>query len=130
IAEYIELAVRHATSGIPGPAFLEIPMDVLMSPGDFDKAWFPKFRRAPRQAPDRTDVVAALEILAGAKRPIMMAGTSVKWSQGGAALRRLVEETRLPTVLNGMGRGPPPFHDPPVMNRSPKEAMPKCGRFV
>ncbi len=29
IGEYIELAIRHAVSGVPGPAFLEIPMDVL-----------------------------------------------------------------------------------------------------
>ena len=130
IPEYIELAVRHATSGIPGPAFLEIPMDVLMSPADFDKAWFPKFRRAPRQAPDRSDVVTALELLAGAKRPIMMAGTSVKWSQGGAAMRRFVEETRLPTFLNGMGRGQLRFDDPQFMNRSRKEAMSKCDVFV
>jgi acetolactate synthase-1/2/3 large subunit len=130
IPEYIELAVRHASSGIPGPAFLEIPMDVLMGPGDFDKAWFPKFRRAPRQAPDRADVVAALEILANAKRPIMMAGTSVKWSQGGPAMRRFVEETKLPTFLNGMGRGQLRFDDPQFMNRSRKEAMSKCDVFV
>src|SRR5215470_2065132 len=102
--DHSHLAARHATSRIPGPAPRHIPMDVLMGPGDFAKAWFPKFRRAPRQAPDRADVVAALEILAGAQRPIMMAGTSVKWSQGGTALRRFVEETRLPTFLNGMGR--------------------------
>ena len=30
IPEYIELAIRHAVSGIPGPTFLEIPMDVFM----------------------------------------------------------------------------------------------------
>jgi len=130
IPEYIELAVRHATSGIPGPAFLEIPMDVLMGPGDFDKVWFPRFRRAPRQAPDRADVVAALEMIAGAKRPIMMAGTSVKWSQGGPAMRRFVEETKLPTFLNGMGRGQLRFDDPQFMNRSRKDAMAKCDVFV
>ena len=31
IPEYIEMAVRTAVSGVPGPAFLEIPMDVLLS---------------------------------------------------------------------------------------------------
>ncbi|MDH5522275.1 MAG: thiamine pyrophosphate-binding protein, partial [Acidimicrobiia bacterium] len=34
IAEYIELAVRHALSGVPGPSFLEIPMDTLHAPVD------------------------------------------------------------------------------------------------
>ena len=30
VPEYIELAIRHAVSGIPGPAYLEIPMDIFM----------------------------------------------------------------------------------------------------
>jgi acetolactate synthase I/II/III large subunit len=33
IGEYVELAIRTALSGVPGPAFLEIPMDVLGRPG-------------------------------------------------------------------------------------------------
>jgi len=34
IPEYIELAIRHAVSGIPGPSFLEIPMDIFMGSVD------------------------------------------------------------------------------------------------
>jgi acetolactate synthase-1/2/3 large subunit len=131
IPEYIEMGVRHAVSGIPGPAFLEIPMDVLMGASSFDTAWFPTFRTAPpRLVPERADVLAVLEVLRGAERPVMMAGTGVKWSQGGAALRRFVEETRLPTFLNGMGRGLLRFDDPQFFNRVRKEALERCDVFV
>ena len=44
IGEFIELGVRHALSGVPGPAFLEIPMDVLHSPLDVDAIALPRFR--------------------------------------------------------------------------------------
>jgi acetolactate synthase-1/2/3 large subunit len=35
LPEYIEMGVRHAVSGIPGPSFLEIPMDVLMGQAEW-----------------------------------------------------------------------------------------------
>jgi acetolactate synthase-1/2/3 large subunit len=131
IPEYIELAVRHAVSGVPGPAFLEITMDVLMGQASLEKAWFPTMRTtAPRVIPEREDVLAALRILAQAERPVMMAGTGVKWSQGSAALQRFVQETRLPTFLNGMGRGQLRFDDPQFFNRVRKEAMQRCDVFV
>ena len=131
IPEYIELALRNAVSGVPGPSFLEIPMDVLMGQAEFDDVRFPTFRTVPApMTPSRDDLVGALEVLARAERPIMMAGTAVKWSNGSAALRRFIEETRLPTFCNGMGRGQVRSDDPQFFNRVRKEAMGKCDVFV
>ena len=131
IPEYIELALRNAVSGVPGPSFLEIPMDVLMGQAEFDDVRFPTFRTVPApMTPSRDDLVGALELLARAERPIMMAGTAVKWSNGSAALRRFIEETRLPTFCNGMGRGQVRSDDPQFFNRVRKEAMGKCDVFV
>ncbi len=131
IPEYIELALRNAVSGVPGPSFLEIPMDVLMGQAEFEDTWFPTFRTVPPAlAPARGDVLAALELLRHAERPIAMAGTGVKWSNAGAALRRFIEETRLPTFCNGMGRGQVRSDDPQFFNRVRREAMGKCDVFV
>src|SRR4029453_19565023 len=80
IPEYIELAIRHAVSGIPGPAYLEIPMDVFMGTVAEDKVFIPRIRTAaPRISPDRETAREALETLRRARRPMVMAGTSVKW---------------------------------------------------
>jgi len=131
IPEYIEMAVRHAVSGVPGPAFLEIPIDILFGQVEFDMIQFPRFRTtSPQTLPDRKDVMAALNLLGGAERPILFAGTGVKWSQGSAALSRFVQTTGIPTFLNGMGRGQLRFDDPQCFNRVRKEAMAQCDVFV
>ena len=106
IPEYIEMAVRAAVTGTPGPSFLEIPMDVLMSPADMETAYFPEIRTTPPQViPDPKDVQEAVEVLTKAQKPLMLAGTGVKWSQGSAALAKFAEKTKVPVFLNGMGRG-------------------------
>ncbi len=131
IPEYIELALRNAVSGVPGPSFLEIPMDVLMGQMELEDARFPTFRTVPAPlSPSRDDLLAALELLARAERPVMLAGTAVKWSNGSAALRRFIFEIGLPTFCNGMGRGQVRSDDPQFFNRVRKEAMGKCDVFV
>ena len=124
IAEYVEQAVRTAMSGVPGPSFLEIPMDVLHAPIDVDSVPMPAFRdyRVASAAPaERID--AALELLRGARTPMLMAGTALKWSEGGPALRRFAEATGIPVFTNGMGRGQLPMSHPQFFNRTRKDAL-------
>ncbi len=124
IPEYVELAIRHAVSGIPGPAFLEIPMDVFMGQCEEDKAPIPRIRtEPPRLSPDRAEVRQAVALLAAAERPLLMAGTSVKWSRAAAEMNRFIEETHIPTYTNGMGRGTVPPTSPEFLNRSRREAL-------
>ena len=131
IPEYIEMAVRTAVSGVPGPAFLEIPMDVLMAPASLDDARFPTIRTTPPTVhPDPADLQAALDVLATAERPVLLGGTGVKWSQGGAALARFSEATRIPVYLNGMGRGMLRSDHPQFFNRTRRQAMKECDVFV
>jgi acetolactate synthase-1/2/3 large subunit len=124
IPEYIELAIRHAVSGVPGPAYLEIPMDVFMGQAEWEQAPIPKIRTAPpRLSPDRVEVRRAIEILAKSKRPMLMAGTSVKWSRAAAEMNRFLQELHLPTFTNGMGRGTVSPETPEFLNRSRREAL-------
>jgi acetolactate synthase I/II/III large subunit len=124
IGEYIEVAIRTALSGVPGPAFLEIPMDVLHGPVDLDAVTLPPFRdyRVSSAAPPAR-LAEAAELLAGAERPVIMAGTSLKWSEGGPALARFVEATKVPCFTNGMARGQLPMSHPQFFNRSRKDAL-------
>ena len=124
IPEYIELAIRHAVSGIPGPAYLEIPMDIFMGQTEWEQAPVPRIRtQPPRISPDRSEVRRAVEILSGAERPMLMAGTSVKWSRASAELVRFIRETHLPSFTNGMGRGTIPPDTPEWLNRSRRDAL-------
>ena len=124
IGEYVETAIRTALSGIPGPAFLEIPMDILHAPVDPATAVVPPFRdyRVAFGAPE-SHLERAAEVLASASKPVMMAGTALKWSEGGPALARFVEATSIPAYTNGMGRGQLPMDHPQFFNRSRKLAL-------
>ena len=131
IGEYVEAAVRTALSGVPGPAFLEIPMDVLGGPVDLDAAVVPAFRDyRVRQPADQASIDEALKLLAAAERPMLMAGTALKWSEGAASLRRFVEATSIPTYCNGMGRGMLPMDHPQFFNRSRKDALGRADLVV
>jgi len=46
IPEYVAMAFRHALSGRPGPVYLELPQDILMSRVEKSKARFPENYRA------------------------------------------------------------------------------------
>jgi acetolactate synthase-1/2/3 large subunit len=124
IGEYVESGIRHALSGVPGPAFLEIPMDVLHGPVDLEQIPVPRFRDyRVRSAADATSIEAAADLLVAAERPMLMAGTALKWSEGGPSLRRFAEATRIPVFTNGMGRGQLPMSHPQFFNRSRKDAL-------
>ena len=54
-------------------------------------------------APEGVEEAAAL--LAGAERPVIMAGTGLYWARGEDQLRALAEALGIPVFLNGLGRG-------------------------
>ena len=124
IAEYIELAVRTALSGIPGPSFLEIPMDVLHGKVDLDAVQMPHFRdyRVASAAPAPM-LAEAAEIIAGARTPVVMAGTSLKWSEGGGALGAFLDATAIPCYVNGMARGEVNWDHPSFLSLTRSEAL-------
>ena len=47
----------------------------------------------------------AAELLRGAGRPVIMAGTGLYWGRGEQQLQALAEQLRVPVFLNGLGRG-------------------------
>ena len=62
-------------------------------------------------------------MLAAAHRPMVMAGTSLKWSEGASSLQRFVEALAIPCFTNGMARGLLPMDHPQFFNRTRKEAL-------
>ena len=131
IPDYIEMGIRHAVSGNPGPAFLEIPMDVLSAELEWEEVRFPTIRtEPPLLTPSATEIDEALSLLAGAERPVMMVGTSAKWSNASGAVQKFIETAHIPTFVNGMGRGLVKPGTPELLNRVRKEAITQCDVFV
>src|SRR5213592_619637 len=115
LGEYTASAFRQMLNGKPGPAFLEMPMDVLNNLADTDTLFDPgepaSYRYSGRTAPDPDMVVKATALLEKAQHPVIMAGTAVLWCDAAEPLRQLAERINAPVFLNGAGRGClPPAH--------------------
>ena len=113
IAEFVSMAFRHATTGRPGPVFLEIPADVLRVQVEEDDILFPeahKPRAAPAPPPEAIE--KALAMLSEAERPIIMAGRGVWAARACDELREFAELTGIPVCANGITRGAVPEDSP------------------
>ena len=106
IPEVLTTAIRTALSGRPGPVFVEIPVDLLLAAVEDRLAPIPTgYIHQPRAAAD-ADGVAALEtLLAGAERPVVMAGGGVYWDDAAKSLALFAERAGAPVFMNGAGRG-------------------------
>ena len=108
IPHMIAQALRVAYSGRRGPVHLTIPVDIqqqAVSEDDVDFYDPAEYRGvSPRNAPSES-VQAAIELLRGAGRPIIIAGSAAAYARSGDALRGLIETTRIPLMTEGDARG-------------------------
>ena len=131
IPEYISAAFRAALTGRQGPAFLEIPTDVLFKKVEEDTVYFPESYRPPgRVYPDPKVIAQAAELLRSAERPVVMAGSAIYWSEAHEELRRFIELYNAPVYLNAMGRGSVSQEHPLFFNRSRRGALAKADAVV
>jgi acetolactate synthase-1/2/3 large subunit len=107
IPEYVVEAVHQARSGAPGVAYLEIPQDVFgESAQPPDMPWPTGHDAEPaRSMPVHTDVARAVLLLAGAERPVVVAGSGAFFSGAGEALRTFIEKTGIPLTTTSAARG-------------------------
>jgi acetolactate synthase-1/2/3 large subunit len=90
------------TTGRRGPILLDIPMDVQAEAADVELRDPPAVTR-PR--PDRDMVERAARLLAGARRPVIVAGGGVISAEATAELRSLAERLGAPVVTTWNGKG-------------------------
>lgn len=106
IPEYVSNAFRAATSGIPGPAYLEIPIDIVNGVTEEENVKYPdRYRTESRAFGDPEYIKKIVDILKDAERPMVLAGSDVWWCDASEELRQFVEKINAPVFLNAMGRG-------------------------
>jgi len=90
-----------------GPVTLALPQDVQATAFDYPTTFFaPNVVRARVHAPIDADVSAAAAILRAAKRPVIICGGGVLYSDGGAAaLARFAEAHGVPLTETQAGKG-------------------------
>src|SRR5947209_5338231 len=93
----VHRAAKTALAPPTGPVFLSLPGDILRADADLDL--MVPTRVAPRLRGDRDAVEAAAELLAQAKRPVIMAGDAVAQSRAHAELVELAEMLGAPVYV-------------------------------
>ncbi len=115
IPEMIAQAFHIATTGRPGPVYVDVPKDVLVEEMDW---WWPEdpavnlpgyrptIKGHPRQ------VKQAIRLLSESSRPVIYAGGGITKARAADALRRFATEVEIPVVTTLMARGVmPDDHD-------------------
>jgi oxalyl-CoA decarboxylase len=104
----IARAIRAAVSGRPGGVYLDFPaklfaqsMDAAAGKASLIKVVDP----APKQIPAPEAVKRALELLKGAKKPLIVLGKGAAYAQCDADIRALVEKTGIPYLVMSMAKG-------------------------
>jgi acetolactate synthase-1/2/3 large subunit len=116
----VALALTTALTPHRGPAFLDLPLEVIFSVGEADA---PAPTAIPILEPDPADVAKAGALVASAERPVIIAGSDVYAAGAIAALREAAEALRVPVFTNGMGRGALPPEHPLAFAKSRRAAV-------
>jgi len=124
IPEYVDAAFRIAQANVPGPVFLEMPLDLLMNFGDdADLPATAPMETPPRPGADPRTIAQAAALFRGAARPCFLVGTQVRWSPARERLAKVLGELGAPVFVNGMARGALPQDHPLLFSRSRRFAL-------
>src|SRR5476649_1716097 len=101
-------AIRSALSGRPGGVYLDLPAKLFSQVMEAEagrKSLIKVVDPAPRQLPAPDTVARALDLLKGAKKPLILLGKGAAYAQADADVRALVEKTGIPYLPMSMAKG-------------------------
>jgi thiamine pyrophosphate-dependent acetolactate synthase large subunit-like protein len=115
IPEYVDLAFRQAISGKPGPVYLDLPSDVINNVIDDALVKWPDLTRTlERHRPqgDPALIEQAIKLIEAARRPVVLSGSGVLWSDAIDEMREWLDKTGMPIYTTPQGRGVLPEDHP------------------
>lgn len=102
----MEKAYALATSGRPGPVWLDIPPDVAASAIDVQKLiGFNKNDIEKRPIAKLMEIKKVLALIKSAKKPLIIAGGGIRLSGSADEFKKLTELLKIPVVVTEMGIG-------------------------
>ncbi len=109
IPEVVRKAFKLAEAEKPGATVIELPEDLAEEPTDATVLAVEKTRRP---GADHKAIAQAVEIIAGARSPIILAGNGAVRKRAAQQLRRLAHKAGIGVVNTFMGKGAVPRNDP------------------
>ena len=96
-----------------GAVTLALPQDVQAEACDYPERFFePRTWRIPRDSPEPAALSEAVARIRSARRPLLVSGGGVIYSEATDALRKLVDATGIPVAETMAGKGALPFDHP------------------
>jgi acetolactate synthase-1/2/3 large subunit len=133
VADMVSMAARECFSGATGPAYLEIPRDILDREIDVSKAVVPgpgRYRASPRSLGDPADIETLADLLVNSERPAILYGQQVWTARGHEPAVALLRGLDIPGYFNGASRGLLPPNDPHHFDRTRSKAFDKADVIV
>jgi acetolactate synthase-1/2/3 large subunit len=100
----VDEAFATAMTPHGGPTFVDFPMDYVFMEATEPQDGSEGLGARPGKSADGAQIERAAELLRGAERPVIMAGTDLYWGHGEDALRELAETLRIPGRIRGRWR--------------------------
>lgn len=115
IPEMVNVAFQKAMAGKPGPVYLDFPGDILYEKIDESEIdWSISGRSIPRARPHAAPelISGTVEALSKAKKPVIITGGGILWSDAADELREFVDKAEIPFYTTPQGRGVIPEDHP------------------
>jgi acetolactate synthase-1/2/3 large subunit len=114
--DMLPLALRQAfdtmVTGRPGPVNMDIPYNVFQEEADVEVPPPSHRHGVHRPGANEGDVTAALNLLAGAQRPVFFIGHGTSLSEAGPEITALQQRLGIPVITSPNGMGCVPADDP------------------
>lgn len=126
VADMVSMAARECFNGAFGPAYLEIPRDILDREIEATSAVIPQaghYRASTKSIGDPADIEKLADILVKAERPAVLLGSQVYSARGYEPALELMRALDIPTYFNGAARGLLPPGDPHHFDRTRRKAF-------
>lgn len=133
VADMIAMAARECFAGAPGPAYLEIPRDVLDREIPLSQAVIPatgRYRASNKLMCDPHDADQLAQMILDAERPVILLGSQVWTCRGHEAAIEFVRTLDVPAYFNGAGRGLLPPGDPHHFDRTRRYGFDKADLII
>ncbi len=113
IPRVITEAIHIATTGRPGPVVIDLPKDIAAQEVAYINDTtidLPSYH--PTVEPNTKQLKKIVELLAKKKRPLILVGGGVNYSNGNLALTQFAEKYQIPVVSSLLGLGAMPVENP------------------
>ncbi|MBS3903029.1 MAG: thiamine pyrophosphate-binding protein [Anaplasmataceae bacterium] len=132
IRYHLEKAYHLATSGRPGPVWLDIPMDVQYAEVDADKleAFTPPPEEKSQLKIASQKIEEVVVLLQKSKRPLLVVGQGVRQAGAKEEVKQLIEKLGIPVIFSRLGLDLLPYTHPQNMGQGGIKGSKFCARLM